>query len=168
MCVLYQMFGADRNLLHPRIIALSYPWIGIPMEVIGNAGISTYPFILSHFIRLVVYYFMFQAPQLLMSLLFYDDDIPGVIDMWLFAVVMTAEYFSMVYVRSVKSIQVFPRMTLALFLLYHFYIYLHPTGFHLMALWVFFLFELVLMMFCLTQYEIPAFACGEVTIDSPR
>lgn len=138
------------------------------MEVIRNTGVSSIPYIFSHFIRLVVYYFMFQATQLLMSLLFYEDDVPGVMDMWLFAIVMTSEYFSMVYVRSVKSIQVFPRMTLAFFLLYHFYIYLHPTGFHLMGLWVFFLFELVLMLGCIVWFEIPAFQRGEVTLENPR
>lgn len=74
----------------------------------------------------------------------------------------------MVYVRSVKSIQIFPRVTLSLFLLFHFYMYLHPTGFHLLALWVFFLFELLLMLFCLSQYEIPAFASGEVSEQCPR
>lgn len=150
------------------MIALSYPWIGIPMEVIESTGASSYPFLISHFIRLVVYYFMFQATQLLMSLVFYDDNVPGMVDMWLFALVMTSEYYSMVYVRSVKSIHVFPRMTLAFFLLYHFYIYLHPTGFHLLALWVFFVFELLLMLLCVTHFEIPAFERGEVTIDSPR
>jgi hypothetical protein len=81
---------------------------------------------------------------------------------------MMAEYFSMVYVRAVKSIQVFPRVTLCLFLLYHFYMYLHPTGFHLMALWVFFLFELLLMLLCVTRFEIPAFAAGEVSAGCPR
>ena len=168
MVIFQQVFGADRNLLHPRIIALSYPWIGIPMELIRNGGVSIYPFITAHFIRLVVYYFMFQAAQLLMSLMFYDDDIPGIIDMWLFAIVMVAEYFSMVYVRSLKSIQYFPRITLALFLMYHFYMYIHPTGFHSMALWVFFMFELLLMICCVVRFEIPAYACGEVSEECPR
>lgn len=163
-----QMIGGNSNLLHPRIIALSYPWIGVPMEVISRTGVSVYPFVLAHFVRLLVYYFMFQATQLFISLIFYDDDVPGMVNMWLFAIMMTAEYFSMVYVRSVQSIQVFPRATLALFLLYHFYIYVHPTGFHLMALWVFFLFELVLMMFCISQYEVPAYVCGEVSEECPR
>lgn len=77
-----QLFGADGNLLHPRIISLSYPWIGIPMEIFRDNGVSSVPFLAAHFTRLVVYYFMFQATQLLMSMLFFDDDVPGIIDMW--------------------------------------------------------------------------------------
>ena len=56
------------------------------------------------------------------------------------------EYYSMIYVRSNNSIRLFPRASLALFLLYHFYLFSSPSGFHLLALLVLFLFLTALMV----------------------
>ena len=56
------------------------------------------------------------------------------------------EYYSMIYVRSNNSIRLFPRASLALFLLYHFYLFSSPAGFHLLALLVLFLFLTSLMV----------------------
>lgn len=52
----------------------------------------------------------------------------------------------MIYVRSNNSIRLFPRASLALFLLYHFYLFSSPAGFHLLALLVLFLFLTSLMV----------------------
>jgi hypothetical protein len=82
--------------------------------------------------------------------------------------VLRAEYFSLVYVRSVKAIQLFPRLTLALFLVFNFYVLIYPTGFHMLALFVFFLAELTLMVITVTEWEIPACQRGEITLDQPR
>ena len=52
----------------------------------------------------------------------------------------------MIYVRSSGSIQLFPRAALALFLIYHFYYFSYPGGFHLLALVVMFFFLLTVMV----------------------
>jgi len=59
---------------------------------------------------------------------------------------MLWEYFSMIYVRSTGSIQLFPRASLALFLIYHFYYFSFPSGFHVLALVTMFFFLLALMV----------------------
>jgi hypothetical protein len=74
----------------------------------------------------------------------------------------------MIYVRSNFSIQFFPRASLALFLLYHFYIFGHPAGFHLLALLVLFLYLSALMIYCVRKYEIDAYSRGIVNHDQPR
>ena len=74
----------------------------------------------------------------------------------------------MIYVRSLGSIQLFPRASLALFLIYHFYYYSFPFGFHSLALLVMFLFLSALMIHCVRKYEIDAFYRGHVSIDQPR
>ena len=69
------------------------------------------------------------------------------------------EYYSMIYVRSNNSIRFFPRASLALFLLYHFYLFSSPSGFHLLALLVLFLFLTALMVSTLLTRTVPAI-CG--------
>ena len=74
----------------------------------------------------------------------------------------------MIYVRSKSSIQIFPRASLALFLVYHFYYYSFPSGFHCLALFVYFLLLVWLMMLSVRKFEISAFSSGEVSFDQPR
>jgi hypothetical protein len=74
----------------------------------------------------------------------------------------------MIYVRSNFSIQLFPRASIALFLLYHFYLFGHPSGFHLLALLVMFLLLSALMIFCVRKYEMIAYQRGIVNQDQPR
>ena len=74
----------------------------------------------------------------------------------------------MLYVRSLSSIRVFPRSCLFSFLLYHFYIYSYPSGFHGLALMLAFLFTCWSMCFCLQKFELPAYNRGDVSSDRPR
>lgn len=157
-----------RGLLNTRIIALSYPWLGIPMEVLEAARQSTMPFILGHLTRMIVFYVLYQAAQVYFSVIFYNKMFPGPNELWLFALVMIWEYYSMLYVRSLNSIRVFPRLCLFAFLIYHFYRYSFPTGFHSLALFVMFLFSCWSMNHCLQKYEIVAYNRGDVTYDRPR
>jgi len=70
-----QLFGfAPLNL---RIVAISYPWIGLPLEVIRSRNQSITPFILGHISRVVIYYFLYQATQLVFAVWFYNRDSPG-------------------------------------------------------------------------------------------
>ena len=93
---------------------------------------------------------------------------PSQRELWLFAIMMLWEYYSMIYIRSANSILLFPRASLALFLLYHFYLFSHPSGFHLLALLVLFLFLTALMIYCVRKFEFEAYHRGLVNIDQPR
>ena len=88
--------------------------------------------------------------------------------LWLYAVMMIWEYYSMIYVRAEGSILLFPRASLALFLIFHFYFYSFPSGFHLLALMTMFVFLIYIMAFCIRHYEIKAFRQGLLNIDQPR
>ena len=110
----------------------------------------------------------YAAMQMTFSTWFYSQQEPGQRELWLFAVMMLWEYYGMIYVRSRNSIHLFPRATMALFLLYHFYLYSQPYGFHILALLVMFLYSLYIMIFCVRKYELQAFYRGAVNIDRPR
>jgi hypothetical protein len=160
------LFGVP--IINTRILSLSYPWIGIPMEMLRARNQSTIPFLLAHSFRVIIYYVMYEACQMTFSSWFYDEARPGQRELWIFSIMMLWEYYSMIYVRSNLSIQLFPRASLALFLLYHFYIYSHPYGFSLLALLVMFLYLTALMIYCVRKYEVDAFFRGLVNIDQPR
>ncbi|KAJ1441766.1 hypothetical protein B484DRAFT_97349 [Ochromonadaceae sp. CCMP2298] len=68
--------------------------------------------------------------QLVFAVWFYNRDSPGQQELWIFAVMMLWEYYSMIYTRAKASIQLFPRASVSLFLIYHFYYFSFPAGFH--------------------------------------
>ncbi len=67
---------------------------------------------------------------------------------------MLWEYYSMIYVRARGSIVLFPRAAMALFLIYHFYYFSFPAGFHVLALVTMFFFLVAVMV------RTPAFVTG--------
>jgi hypothetical protein len=151
-----------------RIVAISYPWIGLPLEIIRSRNQSIVPFIIGHISRVAVYYYLYQATQLVFSIWFYNRDSPGQQELWIFGLMMIWEYYSMIYVRSMESIQLFPRASLALFLIYHFYYFSFPSGFHVLALLTLLCFLGYLMTYCIREFEMKAFERGIVNLDQPR
>ena len=163
---LFQMMGM--HAINLRIISLSYPWIGLPMEILRSRNLSATPFILGHISRVVIYYCLYAAAQLAFSTWFYDKDSPSQQELWLCAVMMLWEYYSMIYVRASGSIQLFPRASLALFLIYHFYYFSFPSGLHLLALSTMSLLLFYLMVHCVRVFEAKSFQMGFISIDQPR
>ena len=151
-----------------QIIRLSYPWIGIPLEMLRSRRQSVVPFLVAHITRVVIYYIFYQACQIAFANWFYSQQQPGQRELWLFAIMMLWEYYSMIYVRTRNSIHLFPRVSLALYLMYHFYLYSNPFGFHVLALLVIFLYSSCAMTYCVRKYELQAFYRGVVNIDRPR
>lgn len=163
---LFWAFGVP--IYNNRVITLSYPWLGVPIEMLRAQNISPVPFIMSHVVKILMYYILYEAAQMSFSLWFYGSAFPGQKELWLYAIVMLWEYYSMIYVRSKMSIIVFPRVSLALFLIYHFYLYSQPGGFHSLALLVMFLTLAWLMAVTVRKYEVPSFLRGEVAVETPR
>jgi hypothetical protein len=75
-------------------------------------------------------------------------------ELWIFGVMMLWEYYSMIYVRARGSIVLFPRAALALFLIYHFYYFSFPAGFHVLALVTMFFFLVAVMVSARALYHI--------------
>ena len=163
---IFWLFGVP--LLNNRIIELSYPWLGVPIEVMRRSNLSPTPFILSHLVKVVVYYLMYEATQLAFATWFYDSRYPGQTELLLFGIMMGLEYYSMIYVRSKLSIVFFPRATLLLFMLYHFYLYSFPAGFIGLAENVMALAMIFLMIFCVKEFEMEAYLRGQVSSEQPR
>lgn len=151
-----------------RVVALSYPWIGQPLQAIIHNRDSIYPFIFAHITRVVIYYLLYIAAQAVYIDWLYNDVTFGADQLWLYAVMMIWEYYSMIYLRSALSIELFPKASLSLFLLFHFYYYSYPSGFHSLALTAMFCFLLALMSYCVRVFEVKAYRRGLVNFDQPR
>lgn len=86
----------------------------------------------------------------------------------LWAVMMIAEYGSLVFLRTRVSITVFPRNMLIAWLLFYAY-YLHaPLPFMSIASLLFFLAALSCLLGTVLTYELPAYATGRVSMECPR
>lgn len=164
---LIQYFGLQP--INLRIISLSYPWIGVPMEVMRARNQSAAPFLIGHLTRVVLYYLLYQAVQAAFSLWFYrPTNSPGQPELWLFALMMVAEYYTMIYVRARQSIALFPKAFFLLFVLYHVYYYSYPAGFHMLALATTSAAMVLLMTACIRAFEIKAYYTGVINVDTPR
>jgi hypothetical protein len=153
---------------HLRLVSHAYPWLGIPMEMIHARRGSSTPFVVAHISRVVLFYTLYEALQFASSQWFYDDNQPGQKELWLFALMMIWEYYSMVYVRTYTSIVLFPKATFAAFAIYHIYLYSNPGGFHYLVLFIIFLLTIWLMLFLVRKYEHDAYQRGVVNADQPR
>ncbi len=165
--ILQVLFGLEP--INLRIVSISYPWIGLPLQLIRSRNQSLTPFIIGHMSKVVLYYLMYIGAQSLYLKLFYDSSVTfGLDQVWLFAVMMLWEYYTMIYVRASGSIVLFSRGSLALFFMYHLYYYSFPSGFHSLALTSMTFALMSLMIFCVRTFELKAFRQGLVNIEQPR
>jgi hypothetical protein len=138
------------------------------MEMLRARNQSVVPFLIAHISRVLLYYVFYEACQMTFAMWFYNQQLPGQRELFLFGIMMLWEYYGMIYVRAKNSILLFPKAVIGLFLIYHFYLYSQPFGFHILALLVMFLYSLCVMIHCVHKYELQAYYRGVVNIDRPR
>lgn len=65
--VLFPVFFALRRLgmrvLQFRLLSLSYPWLGVPIQRLRARRKPLFPFVMAHLVRVFVYYIMYEASQ---------------------------------------------------------------------------------------------------------
>lgn len=54
-----------------RLLSLSYPWLGVPMQRLRARRKPLAPFIMAHVVRVVVLYVMYEASQMFLAQLLY-------------------------------------------------------------------------------------------------
>ena len=64
--------------LNLRVVALSYPWIGVYLEIIRSRNQSITPFLIGHMSRVVIYCVLYQCAQIVFAVWFYNRDSPGI------------------------------------------------------------------------------------------
>jgi len=66
---MFQLFGM--HAINLRIISMSYPWIGLPMEMLRTRNQPSAPFVLAHISRVLVYYCLYAAAQVFITAVVY-------------------------------------------------------------------------------------------------
>lgn len=65
--ILFPVFICLRRLgmraLQFRLLSLSYPWLGVPIQRLRARRKPLLPFIMAHLVRVFVFYFMYEASQ---------------------------------------------------------------------------------------------------------
>lgn len=151
-----------------QILTLSYPWLGLPVELLRRQRKPSGPLIGAHCVRVVVLYSMYEACQLAWSAWFYDRPLPDGLQLEVFALVMVWEYFAMIYLRSYAATFYLPKFTFLYFAGFHCYFYANAYGFAGTALGVAGLLTAHAMCHAVLHFELPASARLEVSFDSPR
>mmetsp|Transcript_8451 Transcript_8451/g.11011 ORF Transcript_8451/g.11011 Transcript_8451/m.11011 type:complete len:612 (+) Transcript_8451:136-1971(+) len=161
-----QMLGFRDLDMH--ILTLSYPWLGLPVEVLRRMGKPSGPLIAAHVFRVIVLYSMYEACQLAWSVWFYDKPLPDGLQLEVFAIVMIWEYFAMIYLRSASAIYFLPKFTLLYFIGFHVYFYGHAYAFFGVALLIFYLLVAHSLLATIVHFEVQAAERLEITFDNPR
>ena len=125
--------------------------------------------------------FWAHLQHLLLSLLLYEamsslsgtfafafKSFPSELSVLVWSVLLLAEGFSAVYVRSLLSMTVFPRVHFILFALLYYYWVAFAYPYVIAAAVVYLLAVVVLMLGCLIWFEAPAYAAGQISMSRPR
>mmetsp|Transcript_33906 Transcript_33906/g.44726 ORF Transcript_33906/g.44726 Transcript_33906/m.44726 type:complete len:533 (-) Transcript_33906:362-1960(-) len=151
-----------------RILNLSYPWLGFPMQQLRARNKPVSHFITGHLLKVLVYYTMYEASQLAWTQWLYNKSVPAGLQVWLFGTMMLWEYFSMLFLRSLAGCKFFPRLTFIYFMGFHIYFYNFTYGYFDLMAFTNFTLMLHAMLFTIQYLETPSLMRGEVTPDKPR
>uniref|UniRef100_A0A7S1UFN5 Uncharacterized protein n=2 Tax=Phaeomonas parva TaxID=124430 RepID=A0A7S1UFN5_9STRA len=147
-----------------RVVAASYPWLVLPMRQMRQPWLI----VAGHLGFLVVMYIMYEASQVLWANWLYPRLVANGTYLWLFALIMVLEYYSMVFLRSKAAIGFAPRMLMLSLLCYHLYIYSFPFGFYRPVLLLLTSVCVNVCLYCCVHLERQAVISGEVSFEQPR
>jgi len=151
-----------------NVFRAAYPWLGSQIIQLHARHRSVWPLVIAHLGRVVVYWTMYEACQIVWNLWFYNKSVPaGMLD-WMPAIFLMIEYYSMLYVRSRMSMKHYPRLIFVYFMCYT--SYFHSTLYGLYVLNVLLFGIAVLHTSCWFVYrcEIPAFIKQDISEEVPR
>lgn len=83
-----------------RVLDHAHPWLGFARTQIQRSGNSISPFICAHLTKLLLIYSMYEACQSTIGVLLYSKKTTTDLPIFIFAINLILEYFSLIYVRS--------------------------------------------------------------------
>lgn len=139
------------------IFYYSYPWIGQPAWSLQSTGRSTWPLIISYLSMLFVFYFMYTCCYLVWTSIIFGHLLPEGIDNSFYTFISFMEFYSLLFVRSKKSVLYFSRISYALIIMFLLYRFNHFYPFVWIAFKVVFFTCFGLMGYGLYKWEKPAY-----------
>jgi hypothetical protein len=151
-----------------NVFRVAYPWLGGQVTQLHERNRSVWPLVIAHTSRVIIYWSMYEACQIVWNYWFYAKSVPaGMLD-WMPAIFLTIEYFSMFYVRSAMSMKHYPRLIFVYFMLYNTYFHVTLYGMYMLNMILFGLLSLQTSCWFLYRCEIPAFIKEEISEEVPR
>lgn len=161
-----EFFNANEN--NRLILFYSFPWAGQPAFALRNENKGIGFLVLSFFLMLVVFYFMYACTYLLWTPMIFGNSYPFGLDERVYTMFSLVEFFSLIFVRCKITVNWFPKVVLVFlgsFFLYrknNFYPFLN-TYFAFVTWGI-----LAAMVGMLKFVEKPIFLDDGPTFESPR
>lgn len=165
IAMVLQRTDAERMSL--RVLIRSFPWIGVHVEVLRRAHRPLAPLFRSHLIFLFIQSFAYLSCNLAWRLILYRKSTPDGFEERVFSFCSVIELFNLIFVRSVSSTSVFPKLATACMVYLHFYIFCSLYPFHLLAFGVCTSTCAYIMIYCLNHFEEPALRADPFSLTTP-
>lgn len=151
-----QAMGSASGRMSMSVLTRSFPWIGVHAEVLRRAGRPLRPLFRSHVVFLFFQSFAYLSCNLAWRFILYRKSSPEGFEERVFSFCSILELFNLIFVRSVHSAAVFPKLAFALMVYLHFYIFSSLYPFHTLALTCCVTSCVYVMVYCLNHFEEPA------------
>lgn len=156
IALMAQAWGSASGRTSMSILTRSFPWIGVHVEVLRRAGRPLAPLFRSHLVFLFFQSFAYLSCNLAWRFILYRKSSPEGFEERVFSFCSILELFNLIFVRTVNSAAVFPKLVTALLIYLHFYIFGSLYPFHTLALAACITTSTYVMVYCLNHFEEPA------------
>merc|ERR1711972_319947 len=128
-------FAAEGRLgaLPVNVLMRTFPWIGVYVHTLRQAGRPLTPLFRSHLVFLLFQCFAYLSCNLAWRFILYRKSSPEGFEERVFSFCSTLELFNLIFVRSTSTVAVFPKLAFAAMVYLHFYIFCSLYPFHTLA-----------------------------------
>ncbi|CAK9082273.1 Uncharacterized protein SCF082_LOCUS39109 [Durusdinium trenchii] len=151
-----QYMGLNHSRISLNVLARSFPWIGIHVDVLRTGQRAVWPLFRSHMLFLLVQSFAYLSCNLAWRFLLYRKSSPEGFEENIFSLCSLVELFNLIFVRSVHSAGFYPKVVTASIVYLHFYIFCSLYPFHNLAFAACCSLCAYAMVYCLNHFEEPA------------
>eukprot|EP00438_Fugacium_kawagutii_P024422 Skav203303 [mRNA] locus=scaffold2587:14348:16115:- [translate_table: standard] len=113
LALVAQHFGMSNSRMSLNVLARSFPWIGIHVDVLRTGGRRLTPLFRSHVLFLLIQSFAYLSCNLAWRFLVYRKSSPEGFEENIFSLCSMVELFNLIFIRSVQSAGLYPKVVMA-------------------------------------------------------
>lgn len=148
--------GANTGRMSLGVLIRSFPWIGVHVEVLRRAGRPLWPLFRSHMVFLFLQSFAYLSCNLAWRFILYRKSSPEGFEERIFSFCSVLELYNLVFVRTVNSAAVFPKLVMSCMVWLHFYVFCSLYPFYSLAFATSAVACAYVMVYCVNHFEEPA------------
>lgn len=156
MAIISQAAGTSSGRLTPQVLIRSFPWIGVHVDILRRAGRPLWPLFKSHLIFLFLQSFAYLSCNLAWRFILYRQSSPEGFEERVFSFCSVLELYNLIFVRSLSSAAIFPKLAMGCMVWLHFYIFSSLYPFFSLALATCIAICAYIMVYCMNHFEEPA------------